>query len=48
MMPNSPPLTGVLEAFRRNDQFSFKLVTDPEGVPEGSELYRTRQAEKNK
>ena len=43
-----PAFNGVLEAFRKNDQYSFKLVTDPEGVPEGSELYRMRQAEKNK
>ena len=43
-----PSFNGVLEAFRKNDQYSFKLVTDPEAVPEGSDLYKTRQWEKKK
>lgn len=37
-----PQFDGVIEAMRRNDQFSFKLLTDPEDAPTGSELYRTR------
>ena len=43
-----PTFNGVLEAFRKNDQYSFKLVTDPEGAPTGTEIYRIRQFEKNK
>jgi len=43
-----PSFNGVLEAFRKNDQFSFKLVTDPEGVPTDSELYRTNQRMKGR
>jgi len=38
-----PQFDGVIEAMRRNDQFRFKLVTDPEDAPAGTELYRVRQ-----
>lgn len=38
-----PQFNGILEAMRKNDQFSFKLVTDPEDAPEGTELYTQRQ-----
>lgn len=38
-----PAFDDVIEAMRRNDQFNFKLVTDPEEAPTSSELYKTRQ-----
>lgn len=39
-----PTFKGVIEAMRRNDQFKYQLVTDPENAPAGSDLY----AERNK
>jgi biopolymer transport protein ExbD len=45
---NYPSFDGVIEAMRRADQYSYKLVTDPKETPVGSELYKIRQAEKAK
>lgn len=41
-----PAFNGVIEAMRKNDQFNYKLVTDPEATPTNSELYRIRQKSK--
>jgi|SRR5690242_15471512 len=30
----------VIEAFKRNDQYKYNLVTSAESIPEGSELYK--------
>jgi biopolymer transport protein ExbD len=38
-----PKFNGVLDAMRKSDQFSYKLVTDPKSVPPGTELYKTRK-----
>lgn len=35
-----PAFRGVIDAMRRNDIFKYQLVTDPETVPVGSELYK--------
>ncbi len=35
-----PQFDGVIEAMRRNDQFRFKLITDPEAAPTGTEFVR--------
>lgn len=35
-----PSFKGVIDAFKKNDQFKFKMITNPEGVPAGSELYK--------
>lgn len=43
-----PTFKGVIDALRQNDLFKYKLITDPRGVPEGSELYRLRQEGKVK
>ena len=43
-----PLFDGIVEAMRKNDQFSYKLVTDPESVPEGTALYQIRQTGKGK
>jgi biopolymer transport protein ExbD len=39
-----PQFKGVIEALRSNDIFKYKLITDPKGVPVGTELYKIRQA----
>lgn len=35
-----PSFQGVINAFKKNDQLKFQMITNPEGVPEGTELYR--------
>lgn len=35
-----PTFKYVLEALKKNDILKFQLVTNPEGVPEGSELFK--------
>jgi biopolymer transport protein ExbD len=35
-----PAFKGVINALRANEVFKYQLITDPEGVPEGSELYK--------
>ncbi|MEP7277597.1 MAG: biopolymer transporter ExbD [Bacteroidota bacterium] len=35
-----PAFQGVLNAFKKNDLLKFQMVTTPEGVPVGSELYK--------
>jgi len=31
---------GVIDAFKKNDQMKFKMITSPEGVEPGTELYK--------
>jgi len=38
-----PDFKQVIEAFKRNDVYKFQLVTSPEEVPAGTELFKTRQ-----
>ena len=33
-----PAFKGVIEAFKKNDIFKYQLITNPEGIPAGSEL----------
>jgi biopolymer transport protein ExbD len=33
-----PSFKGVIDAFKKNEIFKFSMVTDPEGVPEGTPL----------
>lgn len=35
-----PSFQGVINAFKKNDLLKFQLVTNPEGVPEESELFK--------
>ncbi len=35
-----PSFKGVIDAFKKNDLMKFKMITNTEGVPEGSELYK--------
>lgn len=39
-----PEFKGVIDALRINQIFKYKLITDPRGVPVGSELYRIRES----
>jgi biopolymer transport protein ExbD len=39
-----PEFKGVIDALRANQIFKYKLITDPRGVPVGSELYKIREA----
>jgi biopolymer transport protein ExbD len=41
-----PVFKNVKEAFKVNELFKFRIVTEGESVPVGSELYKTGQAEK--
>ena len=39
-----PSFKGVIDAFKKNEIFKFQMVTDPEGVPAGTELYKKNLA----
>lgn len=34
-----PTFSNVIKAFKKNEVFKYQLLTTPEGVPEGTELY---------
>lgn len=35
-----PAFQAVINAFKKNEQFKFQMITNPENVPTGTELYR--------
>jgi biopolymer transport protein ExbD len=35
-----PQFKNVIDAFKKNDQFKFQMVTNPEGVPAGTDLWK--------
>lgn len=35
-----PNFRNVITAFKKNEQFKFQMVTNPEGVPEGTDLWK--------
>jgi biopolymer transport protein ExbD len=39
-----PSFKGVIDAFKKNEIFKFQMITDPEGVPPGTELFKKNQA----
>ncbi len=39
-----PVFNNVLSAFKRNELFKFQLITSPEDVPAGTDLYKVRNA----
>jgi biopolymer transport protein ExbD len=39
-----PSFEGVINAFRKNEEFKYNLVTSQEGAPEGTELYKERMS----
>jgi biopolymer transport protein ExbD len=38
-----PSFKGIIDAFKKNEQLKFSMITDPEGVPPGTELFRINQ-----
>jgi len=41
-----PTFKGVIDALRKNDQNKYQLITDPEGVPSGTDLYKIQEAKR--
>jgi hypothetical protein len=39
-----PSFKGVIDAFKKNEIFKFSMITDPEGVPEGTPLAIKRES----
>lgn len=39
-----PSFKGVLEAFKKNEQFKFQMVTNAESVPKGTDLWKKNNA----
>jgi hypothetical protein len=39
-----PSFKGVINSFKKNELFKFQMITDPEGVPTGTDLYKKTQA----
>jgi biopolymer transport protein ExbD len=39
-----PSFQGVINAFKKNDQMKFQMITNPENVPAGTELFRKNMA----
>lgn len=39
-----PSFKGVIDAAKKNEIFKFSMITDPEGVPAGTELFKKNQA----
>ena len=37
---------GIIEAFKKNDIYKYQLVTNPEGVPEGTALWENNMKDK--
>lgn len=42
-----PTFEAIINAFRKNEEFKYNLVTSQEGPPEGTELYKERLGIKN-
>jgi biopolymer transport protein ExbD len=38
-----PTFKGIMTALKKNEIFKFSMITDPQGVPEGTDLWRTQQ-----
>lgn len=38
-----PTFKGVMTALKKNEIFKFSMITDPQGVPAGTDLYKTQQ-----
>ena len=36
-----PAFKGVIDAFKKNELFKFQMITDPEGVPAGTDLWKS-------
>jgi biopolymer transport protein ExbD len=42
-----PSFKGVIEAMKANEEFKYKLITDPKAVPYGTDLYTKRESGKS-
>ena len=38
-----PSFKGIIDALKKNDQLKFQMITDPENVPPGTDLFRTNE-----
>jgi biopolymer transport protein ExbD len=47
-MAKYPSLRGVIDALKKNDIMKFSMITDPEGVPPGTDLYKKVQTQGGK
>ena len=43
-----PSLKGIIDALKKNDIMKFSMITDPEGVPPGTDLYKKVQTQGGK
>jgi hypothetical protein len=43
-MAKFPAFKSVITAFKKNDFTKFQMVTSPEGIPVGTELWKKTQA----
>ena len=41
-----PSFKGVIDALKKNDELKFQMITDPEGIPPGTELYKMQGTKK--
>lgn len=41
-----PAFKNILAAFKKNEQFKFQMVTNPEGVPQGTYLWNENMSGK--
>lgn len=39
-----PTFKGVIDALKKNEIFKFSMITDPEGVPAGTDLFKKNQS----
>lgn len=42
-----PSFKGVIDAMKANEEFKYKLITDPKAVPYGTDLYTKRESGKS-
>ena len=47
-MAKYPALKGVIDALKKNDIMKFSMITDPEAVPQGTDLYKKVQTQGGK
>lgn len=43
-----PSFKGVINAFKHNEIFKFQMITDPENVPPGTDLYKSNMDKETK
>jgi len=42
-----PSFKGIIDALKKNDELKFQMITDPEGVPPGTDLYKLQTTRKD-